>query len=592
MIGPRAFSLQHAARAAAVKIACALTFAFTSACSAPVSERGGPAATGPDARPDILLVITDDQGWGDWEGAGNPDIRTPNMMRLAAQGASLTDFHVSPVCAPTRASLLSGRHSLETGVWGVTRGGERMRPDVVTLAEGLRAAGYRTGMFGKWHNGDSPPYDPASQGFDRVFGFLAGHFTDYFDPVLLSDGEAVETTGFITTVITDAALAFMAGGDAPRFTYVAYPTPHSPLEVPSEFLDLYAGAELPEVTRVVYAMTTQLDAEFGRLLDAAPDDAIVIFVGDNGPARPGGVDRFKDGLNGQKGSVLFGGTQVPMIVRWPGVTEPGAVLDPTAQHIDVLPSLLAGLGLTPPAEVDGRDIRPLLAGGTLPERIHFTHHSNVLLDASTVPVTVDPGAARRGRFSAVLDPDGNWALYADRAQVEDVKDAHPEVFAELRDAYLDWFAAQSPGAGRDLPTVIQGAPVSLPAHNGYPAGGAAWDIEWGWSHEWVNVEGEGTMRWPVRGDGGSYDVELLYGGAGTAGINSLEIALPRAEAPNARPGPGHRRVVSTGEAITRDWARATLPGVRVAEGEGALVLSLSSPDGSLSFKGLRVVPAR
>ena len=554
---------------------------------------GAPEATtaNPAERPNILLVITDDQGWGDWEGSGNPHIQTPNMMRLAEQGASFTDFHVSPVCAPTRASLLSGRHSLETGVWGVTRGGERMRPEVVTLAEELKEAGYRTGMFGKWHNGDSPPYDPASQGFDRVFGFLAGHFTDYFDPVLLSDGEDVQTSGFITKVITDAALDFMAESGAPSFTYVALPTPHSPLEVPSEYLEPYAGTDLPEVTQVIYAMTTELDAQFGRLLAAASEDAVVIFVGDNGPARPGGVDRYKDGLNGQKGSVLFGGTQVPMIVRWPGVTEAGSEISAPAQHIDVLPTLLAHLGRSPASEVDGVDIRPLLSGEDMDERIHFTHHSNVLLDADTVPVTVDPGAARRGRFSAVLDPDGNWALYADRAQVEDVKGEHPEVFADLKAAYLDWFEGQADGAGVDLPTVIAGQPVSLPAHNGYPGGGAAWDIEWGWSHEWVNVEGSGTMRWPVRGDGGTYDVEVLYGGAGTARISNVALTLPRADAPNALPGPGHRRVVATGEAISRLWAREVLQDVTLPAGNSDLVLELSSPDGSLSLKGVRVVPA-
>ena len=545
-----------------------------------------------DPRPDILLVITDDQGWGDWEGSGNPVIQTPNMMRLADQGAVLSDFHVSPVCAPTRASLLSGRHSLETGVWGVTRGGERMRGDVETLAEALKAEGYRTGLFGKWHNGDSPPYDPASQGFDRVFGFLNGHFTDYFDPVLLSDGEEVQTRGFITQVFTDAALEFMAGSDAPTFTYVAYNTPHSPLEVPDEYMALYADADLPTATQAVYALTTELDAQLGRLLDAVDDDAVVIFVGDNGPARPGGVTRYADGLRGTKGGVFFGGTLVPTLVRWPGVTRAGTEVGGTAQHIDVLPSLLAMLGRAPAPEVDGRDIRPLLRGEDLPERIHFTHHSNVLLGPDTDPVTVDPGAARRGRFSAVLDPDGRWALFADRAQERDVRNQHPEVFAELKSAYLAWFAEQSAGAGADLPTLIDGRAASLPAHNAYPGGGVRWNGEWGWSHEWVEVDGPGTLRWPVETAGGAFRLEALYGGAGEIAFGASAFGLPRADAPPvvAAP-PHHRRVQDTGEAITRDWAVRELGTVTLAPGTTDLVARLSSPDGSLALKGLRLRPA-
>ena len=571
-------------RPALFRVCLPLLAAFAASCSGaePVAPTDSPL-------PDILLVITDDQGWGDWEGSGNPDIATPNMMRLAEVGASFTDFHVSPVCAPTRASLLSGRHSLETGVWGVTRGGERMRPDVVTLAEALRERGYRTGLFGKWHNGDSAPYDAASQGFGRVFGFQHGHFNDYFDPVLFSDGEHVKTSGFITDVITDAALEFMAEQDAPTFTYVAYNTPHSPLEVPQDYLDAYADADLPDATKAVYAMTTQLDAQFGRLLDAVDDDTVVIFVGDNGPARPGGVDRYKDGLAGQKGSVLFGGTLVPMIVRWPGVTTPGTTVRQTAQHIDVLPTLLSAVGADVPAEVDGRDIRPLLAGGELPERITFTHHSNVLLSADTKPVEVDPGAARRGRFSAVLDPDGNWALYADREQSVDVKDDYPEEFAALRSAYLDWFASVSPGADDRLPTVLDGRAVEMPAHNGYPSGGAQWKAEWGWSHEWAEVSGLGEIRWPVQSDGGRYMVDVLYGGEGTIGLGGERFDLPQADAPNSLPGPGHRRVFPTSEVISRDWAVHTVGPITIPSDASELVLSA---DGTMSFKGLELRPAR
>ena len=575
-----------------------IALASLCACTPPPSD-GSPDAMAqgapPEARqgtlPDIVIVITDDQGWGDWEGSGNPLISTPAMMELAAQGATLTDFHVSPVCAPTRASLLTGRHALEVGVWGVTRGGERLRPDAVTIAENLKGLGYRTGMFGKWHSGDSAPYDPASQGFDRVFGFLAGHFTDYFDPVLLSDGEEVATRGYITTVVTDAALQWMReDSDTPTLTYVAYNTPHSPLEVPQSDLEPYLGTDLPLVTQTVYAMVTQLDAQLARLLDAADEDTIVIFLGDNGPAKPGGVERFNGGLNGTKGSVRFGGTLVPAIVRWPGVTTPGSVVEAPAQHIDLLPTLVTALGGTPAPEVDGVDIRAALQGDALPERTLFSHHTRTPTpdDPDIDPVQRSPGAARRGEFSAVFDPDGTWSLYRDRGQSKDVSTEHPEVLADLKAQYDAWFDAVSPGARDYLPNVASGSRLRLPAHNAYLSGDARYSEGWGWAQEWAVVEGEGAMRWPLRGDGGTYHLDILYGGGGGASVGGDTFDLPQAEAPNRFPGEGHRRTVATGEAISRDWTRLRLGTVTVPEAEGDWLLDLS---GHLEVKGVELTPA-
>ena len=540
-----------------------------------------------EPRPDILLVITDDQGWGDWEGSGNSVIQTPHMMRLAEQGASFTDFHVAPVCAPTRAMLLSGRHSLETGVWGVTRGGERMATEVETLAELLRERGYRTALFGKWHNGAHPPFDPASQGFDHVFGFLAGHITDYFDPVLIENGREVQTRGYITTTFTDAALDWLEASDRPSFAVIAYNTPHSPFEVENRYLELYADAGLPPVTQAIYAMTTQTDAQFGRLLDAVDDDAVVIFVGDNGPARPGGVERYKDGLAGQKGSVLFGGTQVPMIIRWPGVTQAGSTITQPGHGTDLVPTVLRGLGAPVPNAVDGVDLAPALGGAALAERTLFTHHSNVLLDADTEPVTVDPGAARRGRFSAVLDPDGNWALYADRAQSVDVKTEHPAVFADLQAQYLAWFAEVSPAAMDDQPVPVTDAPVTLAAHDAYPGGAADFNLPWGWSQDWIVVSGAGTLRWPVIMEAGRYGVRVQYDGTGTLVVGEHARPLPAAEAAPRFAAPHHRRVVSSGEAITLDWPVADLGVLELPATDGRLVVGV---DGTVRIKSLTLVP--
>ena len=424
-----------------------------------------------------------------------------------------------------------------------------------------------------------------------MFGFLAGHITDYFDPVLMDDGREVRTRGYITTVVTDAALDWMAADTGqPTLTYVAYNTPHSPFEVPDADLAPYRGTDLPPVTQAIYAMVSQLDGQFGRLLEAVDEDAVVIFLGDNGPARPGGVLRYADGLSGTKGSVMFGGTLVPALVRWPGVTQPGSRIDAPAQHIDILPTLMSALGGVIDPRVDGVDIRPLLGGQAMDERTFFTHHTRTPQpdNPDLAPVQLSPGAARRGQFSAVLSPEGEWALYANREQSRDVSAENPEAFAALKAAYEEWFAEVSPGSDRVQPSVAAGAPLRLPAHNAYLSGGAAYSEGWGWSQEWAEVDGAGAMRWPLRGDGGAYRIELLYGGAGTLKVAGGEFDLPAAQAPNRFPGAGHRRVVSSGEAITRDWARHTVGPVVLPDGDGDLRLELA---GDLAVKGVRLIPA-
>ena len=296
------------------------------------------------AQPNIVLIVADDLGYGDLSANGNPDVLTPNLDALMGQSIAFDRFFVSPVCAPTRAALLTGRYPLRTGVRGVTGGRENMRPAETTLAETLRAAGYRTGLFGKWHNGEHVPLTPGSQGFDRFLGFTYGHINDYFDAALEDEGgKAVPTRGYITDVLTSAAMDFVTQNrDRPFFAYLAYNAPHKPYQVPDAEFDRFRARGMSAQLASVYGMIVRLDAQIGRLLrhlDATglAENTVVVFMSDNGA---GGPQRYNAGMKGRKGSVDEGGGRVPLLVRWPARWPHGARVSQIAAHIDLYPTLL------------------------------------------------------------------------------------------------------------------------------------------------------------------------------------------------------------------------------------------------------------
>jgi len=285
-------------------------------------------------RPNIILCITDDQGFGDLGFHGNPDIQTPVMDRLALQSVRFSHFYVSPVCAPTRASLMTGRYSLRTGVYDTYNGGAIMAAEELTVAEVLRSAGYATGIFGKWHLGDNYPFRPQDQGFERSLihqgggigqvGDVRNYFKydkSYFDPVLLKNSVPVQTQGYCSDVFTDAAIDFIKENrKRPFFLYLSFNAPHTPLQVPDEYYRKYKvlelspdsyprkGRSLPDMSeydkdaaRKVYAMVNNIDDNLGRLLRKVESlgldsNTVVIFLTDNGPEQ----NRYRAGLRGRK----------------------------------------------------------------------------------------------------------------------------------------------------------------------------------------------------------------------------------------------------------------------------------------------------
>jgi arylsulfatase A len=545
------------------------------------------------ARPNVLLVLADDMGYGDLGVHGTPHIETPRLERLAAESVRFERFFVTPLCAPTRAALLTGRAALRTGVWGVKQNQETMSADEVTLAEALRGAGYRTGCFGKWHNGELYPTTAPGQGFDEFFGFCGGHVNGYFDASLMRGATPEPTTGYIADVLTDAAIDFMERHrDRPFFCYVPFNTPHTPLQAPDREFAAAKAKGLSDTEAGYDAMCANLDANVGRLLDAvdrlriAPD-TIVLFLSDNGAAAP----RFNAGMKGFKGSLDEGGSRVPLFVRWPGRLGPPREIPQIAAVIDLYPTLLDLCGVPPPPgpPIDGISLRPLLerrpvTGG--PERLLFTNWSG----------RPEAGAVRSPRYRLVSD-GGRWRLYdmlADPGQETDVAAAHPDEVARLRAAYDAWYADVTAGfsrAPRPLPVGhTEHDPAVLPATLASFTGGIRFEPRPGFSHAWLTgwTDAADAIRFDLDVvTPGSYEVALLYacpeadaGGtvrvrAGDAVVSGAVPAFAGRELPLP-----HRSTENRDVFRDREWGVLALGRLRLERGPTRLTVEAVNKPGA------------
>jgi arylsulfatase len=451
------------------------------AAPTPVKDRAGKAARQP---PNIVYVMTDDQGYGDIAAHGNPVIRTPNLDRLYRESVRLTEFHASPTCAPTRAALLTGRHEFHSGVTHTIDERERLALSATTLPDLLRRAGYTTGIFGKWHLGDEDAYQPGRRGFDRLFIHGAGGIGQtypgscgdvegnrYSDPVIRSDGEFVATTGYCTDVFFDEALAWMhrcRKNETPFFCMITPNAPHVPLDCPKGsdevYLDLLGktGVGDPKQRAQIakfYGMIENIDTNVGRLLAeidrlGMAEETLVVFTTDNGTANGSSV--FNAGMRGAKGTVWRGGTRVPAFWRWKGSLPEGVDVPAVTAHLDVLPTLCEIAGVEIPREltatIEGRSLVPLLRDATAawPDRPLVTHQGRWKRGQAAASQFANV-RVREGRWSLVNvanRPDG-WELYdvaADPGETQDVADANANVVRRLADFYGRWWA----GVQREL----------------------------------------------------------------------------------------------------------------------------------------------
>ncbi|NLS96878.1 MAG: arylsulfatase [Planctomycetaceae bacterium] len=414
------------------------------------------------SRPNIVLVMTDDQGYGDLGIRGNPHLKTPNLDRFAREGVQLERFYCSPVCAPTRASLMTGRYYYRSGVIHTSRGGAKMHGDEVTIAERLKLAGYATGIFGKWHLGDTYPMRPVDQGFDEALWHKSGGIgqapdapNSYFNPQLWRGDRKVAGDGYCTDVFFDAALEFIGRHQKePFFAYLPANAPHTPLEVADEYAEPYRKLGLNDTTARVYGMIANIDENFGRLLSELErtglrENTLVLFFGDNGPQQ----ERFNAGLRGRKSSTYEGGIRVGAFLQWPARWPKAKQIDTIAAHIDIAPTLLAAARVESPAGpvFDGLNLLPLLDGATStwPERMLFFQchrglapkpFQNCAVVTNRYKLVGFPGTFNRED----LDPSGEpilelYDVPADRAESNDLSAERPEVVVSLRDAYVQWY---------------------------------------------------------------------------------------------------------------------------------------------------------
>jgi arylsulfatase A-like enzyme len=429
-------------------------------------------------RPNVLIILTDDQGYGDLGCHGNDKIDTPTMDRLASQGLRMTQFYAMPVCTPTRACLMTGRYNFRTRAIDTMGGRAMMDPEEVTIAETFRAAGYRTAMFGKWHLGDNYPLRPMDQGFEFCLRHRGGGIADtsdfpgnkYTNPLLLRNGVAEQFEGYCTDIFTNEALAYLdAHHEEPFFIYFASNIPHDPLQGPGErYVKPFEGKGLTPETPTVYGMIKNLDDNIARLLKKLDelhlaDNTIVIFMSDNGPAMQRSEHdlRYNANLRGEKKDVYEGGIRVPCFVRWPGKIAPGRTNDRLAHAIDVYPTLCDACGITPPPSVklDGVSLIPLWLDQARdwPDRtIHFQWHRG------DKPELYRNCASRNQRYKLVNGRE-LYDLSSDPAEAHDVAAQHPDLVARFRAEYEQWFKDVCATRGFDPPPIVIGSEHENPS---------------------------------------------------------------------------------------------------------------------------------
>ncbi len=449
-------------------------------------------------RPNVILVITDDQGYGDVGAHGNPLLKTPNLDQLYRQSVRLTNFHVDPTCSPTRSALMSGRYSTKTGVWHTICGRSLMSPDELTLGEIFLASGYRTAMFGKWHLGDAYPLRPQDQGFELAVYHGGGGVgqtpdywgNDYFDDTYWRNGEPEQFDGYCTDVWFGEAMQFIrTQRDKPFFVYLSTNAPHGPYLVDESYSKPYASAGNP--ADKFLGMIANIDENMGRLMQVLRDleleqDTILIFMTDNGTAS--GEQVFNAGMRGKKGSEYEGGHRVPFFVRWPGGgLVGGRDADQLTAHIDVRPTLVELCNLTEPEgpKSDGKSLVPILRGDTaaLRDRTVLVHSQRIL-------------HCEKWRKSSVMTD--RWRLVngkelydvrQDPGQKDDVAAKHPHAVEQLRAGYESWWSDLLPAMSRTVHMTIgsEHEPrTRLTAHDWLRDGSTPWNQGAIRRGEWTN----------------------------------------------------------------------------------------------------------
>jgi arylsulfatase B len=520
------------------------------------------------SKPNVVIVITDDQGYGDLACHGNPVLKTPALDQLYTESLRLVDYHVAPTCSPTRAALLTGHWSNRTGVWHTIMGRSMLRERETTMADLFRAGGYATGMFGKWHLGDNVPFRPEDRGFDEVLrhgGGGVGQTPDYWDNAYFNgsywhNGAPQPVQGFCTDVFFDYAKRFIKTQHAagtPFLAYIATNAPHGPMHCPPEFSRPYAS-QGPQVANF-FGMIANIDHNVDRLRqflaeEGLADNTILIFTTDNGTSS--GAKVFNAGMRGTKGSPYDGGHRVPFFIHWPaGNLSQGRDLPLLSAHVDVLPTLLEMCGLeTPPdLQFDGVSLASVLSGdpsSDWPDRILVTDSQRV-----KDPIKWRSSAVMTSRWR-LINRKQLYDMRVDPSQTSDVASQHPAVVRRLSEFYEAWWHELEPTFAEPAAILLgdeRENPVRLTAHDWITSEMTPWNQ----SHIRGAFHGPAnTGYWNVHVvTDGNYEIRLRRWPEETD--LAIDSALPPGE-----PVPGEKAFRET-------------PGVSIAPGNTPITAAIS-----------------
>ena len=553
-------------------------------------------------KPNVIVFLTDDQGWGDLSLNGNTDLSTPNIDSLANDGASFEHFFVCPVCSPTRAEFLTGRYHVRGGVYSTSAGGERLDLDEVTIADTFRSAGYTTGAFGKWHNGMQYPYHPNGRGFDEFYGFCSGHWGDYFSPPLEQNGKIVKGNGFCIDDFTDKAITFIENSSKnkkPFFAYLPYNTPHSPMQVPDKWWDKFKNKKIKmrnrdprrediDHLRCALAMCENIDWNVGRVLKKINDlkiekNTIVIFFHDNGP---NGV-RWNGGMKGRKGSTDEGGVRSPLLIRWPDKISKGIKINQITSVMDLLPTLTdcANIPISSEKALDGRSLKPLLLG----ER-------NKWKERTLINYWRGKTSARNQNFR--LDHLGKlYDMTNDPGQLADISALRPKIRNQLLEEVSNWKETVLPELGKDERSFVIGHPnyrwTQVPARDGISHGAIKRSGRFpncSYYENWKTTEDKITWNCEV-GATGTYEVSIHYalkkGDEGTVvqlSHNNASIEHKFTESHEVPSRGQENDRVERRESYVKDFKEIKIGKINLTKGKGELTLKALEIPGEESIE--------
>lgn len=535
-------------------------------------------------RPNIVLILADDMGWGDIRANGNPVIETPVLDKLADNSMSFDRFYVCPLCAPTRAEILTGRYFLRTGVSSVTQGYENMNPRETTFAQVLKQNGYATGCFGKWHNGGYYLQHPNRKGFDEYVGFMVGHLGYYYDAIYQHNDKDVKSEGYATDYFTRQALDFIdRNAKKPFLCYVPYNVPHSPFQVPEKYFSKYKSRGLDNELACIYGMVENMDENIGLILEKLEqlnlrEKTIVIFLSDNGP----NTFRYNGEMKGKKGNVDEGGVRVPFYISWPGSIEAGNTTQ-LAQGIDLFPTLLklCEIDYKPDLPIDGVD----LSNTIFRESQNFDRY--IYSRQPQYPLEGRAGSIRNNRYRLTV-ANGDALLYdmlSDPSQKTEISAQFPEIKGQLLDEYKKWENEMVSGY-QPQTTIVAGFPdersITLPVQDAILSGKVKYSsIHPNQSHTENWVQNGDSVYWKLNmQQSGNYRVELQYG-CMTKDLGSQFLLQSKSasfhfviDKPfNSEILPDVDYVQRT-ESVERTWAWMPVGNISLQKGEEKLVLKL------------------